>query len=141
MDRKLYLMGNKALLHRQIHPTFVVNNIVSNQAFLENNLIISSGAFTPTIKDEDKLSVYDGTIFSAKDSHEHFIANHSSCGVLSLSIDEINSENPLFVEMDNEPFEGHCSINFSSVISRNQKTKKAGKLRDFAVKRNWTYKP
>ena len=31
-------MEEKSLLHRQIHPSFVVNDIVSNQAFLENNL-------------------------------------------------------------------------------------------------------
>lgn len=134
-------MENKLLLHRQIHPTLVVNDIVSNQAFLENNLIISSSAFSPTEKDEDKLSVYDGEVFSAEDSYNHFTANFSSYGVLSLSIEEVNSESPLFIEKDNNPFEGHCSINFSSITSKNQKTKKAGKLRDFAVKRNWTYKP
>lgn len=134
-------MENKSLLHRQIHPTFVVNDIVSNQAFLENKLIISSGAFTPTEKDEDKLSVYDGEVFSAQDSYDHFTSKYSSYGVLSVSIEEVNSENPLFIEKDNDPFDGHCSINFSSVSSKNQKTKKAGKLRNFAVNRNWTYKP
>lgn len=134
-------MENKSLLHRQIHPTFVVNDIVSNQAFLENKLIISSSAFTPTEKDEDKLSVYDGEVFSAKDSYDHFTSKYSSYGVLSVSIEEVNSENPLFIEKDNDPFEGHCSINFSSISSKNQKTKKAGKLRNFAVNRNWTYKP
>lgn len=134
-------MENKSLLHRQIHPTFVINDIVSNQAFLENKLIISSGVFTPTEKDEDKLSVYDGEVFSAQDSYDHFTSKYSSYGVLSVSIEEVNSENPLFIEKDNDPFDGHCSINFSSVSSKNGKTKKAGKLRNFAVNRNWTYKP
>lgn len=134
-------MSNKSLLHRQIHPTFVVNDIVSNQAFLENSLTISSGAFTPTEKDEDKLSMYDGEVFSAEDSFNHYSSEYTSYGVLSVSIDEVNSESPLYIEKDNEPFEGHSSINFSSLTSKNQKIKKAGKLRNFAIERNWTYKP
>lgn len=134
-------MKDSSLLHRQIHPVFVVNDIVSNQAFLDNKLIISSGAFTPTEKDKDKLSVYNGDIFSPKDSFDHFTSKYSSYGVLSVSLEEVNTENPLFLEEDNEPFDGHCSINFSSVSSRNQKIKKASKLRDIAIKRNWTYKP
>lgn len=134
-------MENKLLLHRQIHPTFVVNGVVSNQAFLENNLIISSGAFTPTENDKDKLSMYNGDVFSAEDSFNHYTVKNLSHGVLSVSIEEVNSEISLILEMDNDPFEGHCSINFSSITSKNQKTKRAGKLRDFAIQRNWTYKP
>ena len=53
-------MRENSLLHRQIHPSFVVNDIVSNQAFIERSLVVSSGAFTPTEKDENKLSVYNG---------------------------------------------------------------------------------
>lgn len=134
-------MSNKSLLHRQIHPTFVVNDIVSNQAFLDNSLNVSSGAFAPTEKDEDKLSMYDGEVFSAEDSFNHFSSKYSSYGVLSVAIDEVNSETPLFIEKDNDPFEGHSSINFSLVSSKNQKIKKAGKLRNFAIERKWTYKP
>ncbi len=58
-------MGNKSLLHRQIHPSFVVNDIVSNQAFIAEKPTISSGAFSPTEKDADKLSVYSSEVFSA----------------------------------------------------------------------------
>ena len=133
-------MKEKLLLHRQIHPSFVVNNIVSNQAFLENSIIISTNAFRPTDKDEDKLSVYNGDIFTPEESFINFTKNYKSYGVLSLSIQEVESESPLFIEMDNYPFEGHCSINFSSLTTKNQKIKKASKLRDFAVKRSWTYK-
>ncbi len=134
-------MEEKSLLHRQIHPSFVVNDIVSNQAFVENKLIVSSSSFLPTVKDEDKLSVYNGEKFSAKDSFDHYTRNYSSCGVLSVSVEEVNSTIPLTTQEDNVPFDGHCYIDFSMVKSKNQKTKKAGKLRDFAVKRNWSYKP
>jgi len=134
-------MEEKSLLHRQIHPSFVVNDIVSNQAFVENKLIVSSSSFLPTVKDEDKLSVYNGEKFSAKDSFDHYTRNYSSCGVLSVSVEEVNSTIPLTTQEDNVPFDGHCYIDFSMVKSKNQKTKKAGKLRDFAVKRNWSTKP
>ncbi|MDI9879859.1 hypothetical protein [Flectobacillus longus] len=134
-------MKDNSLLHRQINPSFVVNDIVSNQAFIENTLTISSGAFNPTEKDEDKLSVYNGEKFSAKDAYEHYTTNFKSHGVLSLTVEEVESIPPLSSTEDNIPFDGHCYVDFSSVTSKNQKLKKAGKLRDIAVKRNWTYKP
>lgn len=134
-------MEEKPLLHRQIHPSFVVNDIVSNQAFLQNDLVVSSVAFNPTEKDEDKLSVYNGEKYSAKDSYEHYISNYSSYGVLSVTVEEVKSISPLSPTEDNNPFDGHCYVDFSSVSSKNQRTKKAGKLRDIAVARNWTYNP
>ena len=134
-------MEDKSLLHRQIHPSFVVNDIVSTQAFIEDSLVVSSVAFTPTEKDEHKLSVYNGEKFSAKDSYEHYIITYKSYGVLSVTVDEVKSISPLSSTEDNIPFDGHCYADFTSDISKNQKTKKAGKLRDIAVKRNWTYKP
>lgn len=134
-------MGSKKLLHRQIHPSFVVNDIVSNQAFAENSLTISSGAFNPTDKDNDKLSVYNGSIFTPKETYEHFSINYNSYGVLSITEEEVLSIDSLTTNDDNIPFQGHSHIDFSQVTSKNQKTKKAGKLRDYGVKRNWTYKP
>ena len=134
-------MEEESLLHRQIHPSFVVNDIVSNQAFIENKFILSSGAFMPTEKDTDKLSVYNGDKFSAKESFEHYITDYTSCGVLSTTIQEVKSISLLSVTEDNYPFDGHSYIDFSVVSSKNQKIKKAGLLRDIAVARNWTYKP
>ena len=133
-------MEEKSLLHRQIHPSFVVNDIVSNQAFLENNLVVSSGAFNPTEKDVNKLSVYNGEKYSAKDSYEHYTSNYASYGVLSVTVEEVKSISPLSSTEDNNPFDGHCYVDFSSVSSKNQRTKKASKLRDIAVNRKWTYK-
>ncbi|RNI27955.1 hypothetical protein EFA69_17865 [Rufibacter immobilis] len=129
-------MEDKLLFHRQIHPTFVVNDIVSSQAF-----IISSKAFTPSEKDNDQLSVYNGEKFSARDSYDHYSKEYNSYGVLSLSNPEVTSTEQISVVDDNFPFDGHSYIDFSKVTSKNQKTKKAGKLRDFAVSRGWTYKP
>lgn len=133
-------MEGEKLLHRQIHPSFVVNDIVSNQAFIEISLIVSSGAFNPTEKDKSKLSVYNGNKFSAKEAYEHFTTNYTSYGVLSLNEEEVLSVDTLNIIDDDIPFEGHSYIDFSQVVSKNQKTKKASKLRDFAVKRSWTYR-
>lgn len=129
-------MEDKVLLHRQIHPSFVVNDIVSTQAF-----IISSKAFAPSEKDNDKLSVYNGEKFSAKDSYDHYCTQYDSYGVMSVSVSEATSIQHLSVVDDNVPFDGHSYIDFSEILSKNQKTKKAGKLRDFASSRGWTYKP
>lgn len=134
-------MEDELLLHRQIHPSFVVNDIVSNQAFVISELVVSSGAFMPTQKDEDKLSVYNGEKFSAKESYDHYSKQFTSYGVLSVTVEEVKSIPQLTTANDDYPFDGHCFVDFSSVTSKNQKTKKAGQLRDLAVKRNWTYKP
>lgn len=134
-------MENKTLLHRQINPSFVVNDFVSNQAFYENEIFISSGAFNPSEKDKDKLSVYNGDKFTPESSFNHFKKQYDSYGVLSLSIEEIELIEPLKTIEDNDPFDGHCYIDFAEIVSKNQKSKRAGKLRDFAEKRGWTFKP
>ena len=130
-------MDSKCLLHRQIHPSFVINGIVSNQAFIEYS--VSSGAFMPTAKDNNKLSVYNGEKFTAKDSFDHFTTTYSSVGVLSVTVEEVISIQ-LSVLNDDIPFEGHASIDFEAIVSKNQKSIKAAKLRDYAVNRGWTYK-
>lgn len=134
-------MENNTLLHRQINPSFVINDFVSNQAFYENEISISSGAFNPSEKDKDKLSVYNGDKFTPEGSFKHFTSNYESYGVLSLSIEEVKSIEPLKSIEDNEPFDGHCYIDFTEVETKNQKSKRAGKLRDIAKKRGWTFKP
>jgi hypothetical protein len=74
-------------------------------------------------------------------TYEHYIITYKSYGVLSVTVDEVKSISPLSSTEDNIPFDGHCYVDFTSDISKNQKTKKAGKLRDIAVKRTWTFKP
>jgi hypothetical protein len=119
----------------------VVNNVVSAQAFLETALVTSSGAFNPTVKDNDQLSVYNGGKFSAKQAYDHYTRQFTAYGVLSVSVEEVHALPPLTSIEDNNPFDGHCYIDFSGLSSKNQRTKKAGQLRDFAVERGWTHKP
>ncbi|WPP48940.1 hypothetical protein [Catalinimonas niigatensis] len=132
-------MRKETLLHRQIHPSFVQNDAVSSQAFITEKEI-SSLSFIPSKKDDKRLSVYNGDKFSAEESFHHYNSNYESCGVLSVSVYESESIELLEVEEDNDPFNGHSSIDFSKVESKNQIKKKASKLRNFAVQRKWSYK-
>lgn len=68
------------LLHRQVHPTWVQAGRVTSQAFV------------PSAKDEGKLSVARGSIWTAKEAFEaHTRAGFKSVGVWSVSRDECES--------------------------------------------------
>ena len=58
-------MDNNTLLLRQVHPSWVVGDIISQQVF-------SSQTFRPTPKDEGLLSVYNGTHFDGNSAYDHF---------------------------------------------------------------------
>lgn len=132
-------MDGETLLHRQIHPSWVQNDTISSQAFLtENN--IASLSFTPSEKDENKLSVYNGEKFTAEESFIHFTTNFNSTGVLSVNIHEVNTIGDLTVNEDNDPFDGHTVIDYTTVSTPTQVKKKAKKLKNIAVARGWTHK-
>lgn len=73
-------------------------------------------------------------------NHTHFTLEYKSTGVLSVTIDEVNSVDNLTVEEDNNPFDGHFIIDYSNVENLTQIKKKAKKLKNLAVKRGWTHK-
>jgi|SRR5690606_7472698 len=128
------------LLHRQVHPNFVQNGVISSQTFYVEEKI-SSLSFQPTDKDEGKLSVYNGSKFSALEAFLHFVNRRlQSKGVLSVSKDEVDSIGDLSAFEDNDPFDGHSVIDYSRVTGKASIKKKAAKLRDIAVSRGWTYK-
>jgi hypothetical protein len=132
-------MNGDTLLHRQIHPSWVQNDIISSQAFLaESN--IASLSFTPSEKDENKLSVYNGEKYTAEESFIHFTMNFNSTGVLSVSIDEVNTIGNLIVTEDNNPFDGHTVIDYTDISTSTQVKKKAKKLKNIAAARGWTHK-
>ncbi|SDZ91553.1 hypothetical protein SAMN05660909_00123 [Chitinophaga terrae (ex Kim and Jung 2007)] len=125
-------MEKDILLFRQIHPSFVQNNGVSNQAF------VTSSAFKPTPKDDNKLSVYNSAFFDAKQAFEHYVKSNKSYGVLAVSVDDCESEELLCID-DNHPFEGHASIDYSRHPSNSRKEKIAKRIRDKAMIRKWQY--
>lgn len=127
-------MENATILHRQIHPSFIIGKQISAQVFE-----ISSQVFTPTEKDEEKLSVYNGDKFTPQESFEHFTEEFDSAGTVSVSVEECDHEELPSVE-NNDPFDGHCYIDFAE-LSKNQIKKKAQKLKAHAMKRGITFLP
>ncbi len=120
----------ETLLYRQINPNFIDNGRISSQVF-----VITSAVFKPTPKDNDLLSVYNGEKFSPESAHAHFTElGLKSVGVAAITNLECVIEN-LEVINDNDPFEGHCSVDFSGKSS-NQKDKIAKKLKNYSIARS-----
>ena len=123
-------MKSSTLLYRQIHPTFVQGDNVSSQAF------------RPTPKDNNRLSVYDGDLISAEKSHLHFTKdlNCESIGVLGVSVAECQIEN-LHVSNDSQTFKEHALIDFTEYghTSKGTIKRKAESLRKYAMDRGWCF--
>lgn len=121
-------MNNEGRLYRQIHSSFVQQGRVTSQAF------------RPTPKDENKLSAYDGNRIGAADAYRHYTITLelSSCGVMALLYVECESLS-LPVLPDPIPFPEHMVIDFSG-LSKSQVEKKAKQLRVRAEERGWIYR-
>ena len=126
-------MNDETLLLRQVHPSWVQGGVISNQTF-------SSQTFTPMSKDKGLLSIFNGEKFSALSAYEHYTQSLQlvSVGVVAVTLGECKTI-PINVLEDNEPFDGHCSIDFrlltGSAIKRTATT-----LKDYAKVRDWLYK-
>lgn len=120
-------MNDNTFLHRQISPTFIKDGQVTSQAY------------TPSKKDNKKLSVYDGDQLSAYESWKHFTTktNCKSVGVLAVTVSECLSL-CLNVKPDDDAFRGHVLIDFSK-HSNHQIKKKARILVEIAVDKGWQY--
>jgi len=131
-------VNEETLLYRQVHPNFVQFDGISTQAF-SAPASVTSQTFTPTDKDDNKLSVYDGDVFTPEQSYEHYTQKLSSYGVLGLTVTQFDSQG-LTAAADDETFEGHVLIDYSSCKTKGELIKKAKKLRDMAMQRNWLYR-
>lgn len=120
-------MNEKTLLLRQIHPSFIQSGRVTSQAF------------RPTPKDENRLSLYDGDQISPESSWIHFTSapGCQSSGVMAASKGQFD-ELALAVIPDGCPFPEHVSIDFSA-FSKGDIEKKAKILVRYAQKRDWLY--
>lgn len=120
-------MTDETLLHRQVHPGFFSGDRPTSQAF------------TPTAKDQGKLSVDDGDQFTAEQSHVHYTTKLSleSRGVLSVTVSECKAVS-LAATLDGVPYREHAFIDMTA-LSSGQASAKAKKLRDVGLKRDWTY--
>ncbi len=120
-------MNDDSLLHRQVAPSWVQEGRITSQVF------------KPTSKDAGKLSVYDGDQIDAEDSWDHYTGQlgHSSCGVVSVTVPECESEE-LQVVPDPEPFDEHAYIDFAE-RSRSQVERASKSLRRCADDRGWMF--
>jgi hypothetical protein len=122
-------VNSETLLLRQINPNFIRQGRVTSQAF------------TPTPKDEQRLSAYDGDRISAEVSWVHFTETFTlpSAGVMAVSVGECESQGT-FAIPDPESFPEHVLIDFSE-LSRRKRKDAAKILRNLAEERGWQYKP
>jgi hypothetical protein len=131
-------MEDSTLLHRQVHPNFVQNNQVSSQAFegdMKPGTQVTSAVFSPSPKDNNKLSVYNGQKYSPEDSYNHFTKEFTSAGVVSVTVNEC----ALPCIEDNLPFSGHTYVDFTG-LTKGEIKAKAKVLKSIANKRGWTFK-
>ena len=121
-------MNQDTLLHRQVHPNFIRNGETTSQAF------------TPTPKDNNRLSVYDGDMISATVAWEHFtgVLGFKSGGVMSVSVAECQAIE-LSVSSDPADFPEHALIEFDG-FARRQATTRAKQLREYANARGWLFR-
>lgn len=122
-------MEPELLLYRQVHPTFVQAGRVTSQAF------------RPTKKDNDRLSVYDSSLIDAPASFLHYTEQLEldSCGVLGITVGECETVDLVPVS-DPVPFPEHVVIDFTG-LSNGAADKKAKILRKLADARGWQYQP
>lgn len=121
-------MKDDVVLLRQIHPTFVQAGRVTSQAF------------RPTPKDENLLSVDDGSLVSPEASFTRFNStpNCESVGVKAVTKGECSSVE-LSVIQDGSPYPEHCSIDFTG-LGRKPTERKAKQLRNYASQRGWLHR-
>ncbi|MXZ22127.1 MAG: hypothetical protein F4Y84_16245 [Caldilineaceae bacterium SB0665_bin_25] len=122
-------VNRDALLFRQIHPSFFVGGRVSSQAF------------KPFPKDDNRLSVYDGDQITAEDAWRHYVyaLKNASAGAMAVTVAECHDQD-LRPEHDPDPFPEHAVIDFSGLSKRDIRSA-AKKLAECANKRGWQYGP
>lgn len=122
-------MDDRTPLYRQVHPSFVQRGRITSQVF------------TPTTKDEDRLSVYDGDRITAEAAWRHYTAEQGrrSVGVMAVTVAECAGEG-LRAVADADAFPEHVLIDFNA-LTRRQIKNAAKQLRDMAEERGWQYRP
>ena len=119
-------MNSDTLLHRQIDPVWVQCGRVTSQAF------------SPTPKDQCRLSVYNGELITAEHAWNHFThSGYKSVGVLAVTVCECWALD-LNTEADPIPFPEHAVIVFAGCTTSQLKSK-AKQLTHTAQNRGWQW--
>ena len=120
-------MNDKTTLIRQIHPSFVQNGKITSQAF------------RPTPKDQNRLSVYNGDMIECEKAYRHYTEELKlqSTGATTILYQECLSQD-LKVYPDPAPFPEHVLIDFSG-FSNKRKNTISKYLRNRAEARGWCF--
>lgn len=120
-------MNSNSFLFRQIHPSWIQAGRVTSQAF------------RPTPKDENRLSVYDGDRINAEASWFHYTTELEleSAGAMAVTNAECTGQG-LSVFADGNPFPEHVFVDFSG-LTKSLIEKKAKVLKRLAEARGWQY--
>lgn len=122
-------MEPDTLLLRQIHSTWIQSGEATSQAF------------TPTSKDEGRLSVDDGDQITPEAAWAAFRAQgHESAGVMAVTVAEVHERSLTAVADPTPDTPEHAIIDFTSV-SRAQTKRLAKALSQKANDRGWQYQP
>ena len=122
-------MNPQSLLLRQVHPSWIVKDRATSQAF------------TPTPKDQVLISTYGGEQITAEASWKHYTGQlgNESVGVLAVTLAECQV-NCLPVIPDPTLFQEHILIDLRG-FSRQSTKNLAKKLTQYARDRGWQYVP
>ncbi len=123
-------MNHETLLLRQVSPSWIQDGRATSQAF------------TPTPKDERRLSVYNGDQITPGASWDHFTGElgFESFGVLAVTVQECQDAETT-VTPDPVPYPEHVVIDFTELPS-NSKVRAVGQqLTKRANERGWQYVP
>lgn len=122
-------MNGETLLLRQIHPSFVRGGRVTSQAF------------RPTPKDEDRLSTEDGDRIAPEAAWRRYteVLALLSTGVMGILAASCAAEG-LAVEPDGAPTPEHVSVIFAG-LTTGERERVSKRLRDAADARGWLYRP
>jgi hypothetical protein len=125
------MFADASSLFRQIHPSWVQEGDITSQAF------------TPTKKDRRRLSSYDGTMITAKDSYYHYTADlaQASVGVMAITPQECKDHGLLVSADPLLNFDSHVVIVFPDELTKSGTKNKAKYLKEIATRRGWQFKP
>jgi hypothetical protein len=119
---------DETLFLRQVHPSFVQHGRVTSQAF------------RPTPKDQQRLSGYNGDLIEPEPAWQHYTTKLglASVGVLAVSVRECTAL-ALPVRPDPDPFPEHAVIDYSDV-QKSAVERISKKLKANAAARDWLYR-
>lgn len=131
------------LFYRQVHPSWVT---------AEGTIALA--AFTPTSKDNKKLSLSSSNTFDAESAYERHVASGlKSAGSVAVTDPEVvaayqniatredgSNATVRHVVKDNDPFDGHAHVDFTD-LSKNERKSVVASLSHASNDRGWQFQP